>query len=117
MSSLDGLEHLVDGQRLLDMMSTLLERHDAVGVLSVPHVAHRDVAAKLLAGRWDYTRTGLLDDTHLRFYTRPSLTEALAISGLVPVDSDDVCWRRATSTSRRTTRSSRPDRWPTSSAA
>ena len=90
MSSLDGLEHLVDGQRLLDMMSTLLERHDAVGVLSVPHVGHRDVAAKLVAGRWDYTRTGLLDDTHLRFYTRRSLTEALATSGLVPVDSDDV---------------------------
>ena len=35
--------------------------------VSVPNVSHSDVASKLLAGRWDVTRSGLLDHTHLRF--------------------------------------------------
>ena len=39
-------------------------------VLSVPNVAHADVALALLDGRFRYTDTGLLDRTHLRFFTR-----------------------------------------------
>ena len=51
-------------------------------VISIPNVAHADLRLLLLEGRWTYQDTGLLDRTHLRFFTRESLRELLAANGL-----------------------------------
>ena len=51
-------------------------------VISIPNVAHADMRLLLLEGRWTYQDTGLLDRTHLRFFTRESLREFLAANGL-----------------------------------
>ncbi|MHB9004868.1 MAG: glycosyltransferase family 2 protein, partial [Coriobacteriia bacterium] len=45
---------------------------------------------KLVMGRWDYTDTGLLDETHVRFYTESSLKQTLAKSGLHLIARDDL---------------------------
>lgn len=87
---LDGLEHMVRHQDVLGAIREIAHDHDAPVVLSVPNVSHRDVGLKLLMGRWDYTDAGLLDETHVRFYTESSLRKALATSGLHLVDRDDV---------------------------
>ena len=72
--ALDVVEHLVAPQLLLARIATWMADHpSAVLGLSIPNVAYRDVAAKLLGGRWDVTPTGLLDHTHLRFFTDASL--------------------------------------------
>jgi len=52
-------------------------------VVSVPNVAHLWVRLQLLAGRFDYADRGILDRTHLRFFTRRTLVELLERAGLV----------------------------------
>ena len=42
-------------------------------VISLPNIAHGDVRLALLDGRFDYSATGILDNTHTKFFTRSSL--------------------------------------------
>jgi SAM-dependent methyltransferase len=77
----DVLEHLSDPGRVLELVRQLLLPGGYV-VTSIPNVAHGSVRLALLAGRFPYAELGLLDDTHLRFYTRSSMTELLGTAGL-----------------------------------
>lgn len=89
--ALDVLEHLSDPWEIASALAAWLGRHaDAVLVWSIPNVAHLDVASKLLAGRFELTDTGLLDRTHLRFFTEASVAELARRAGFVEVGSDDV---------------------------
>ena len=47
-------------------------------LLSIPNIAHADVRLALLRGDFDYQWCGILDETHLRFFTRRSLETFLA---------------------------------------
>lgn len=78
----DVLEHLRDPDAALADVLTLLAPGGRV-IVSVPNVAHIDVRLMLLEGRWDYQGTGLLDATHLRWFTKTSLRAMLANAGLV----------------------------------
>jgi glycosyltransferase involved in cell wall biosynthesis len=49
--------------------------------LSVPNVAHKDLALKLLLGRWDVTEDGLLDHTHVTLYNHSRLTQLMKSVG------------------------------------
>jgi 2-polyprenyl-3-methyl-5-hydroxy-6-metoxy-1,4-benzoquinol methylase len=51
-------------------------------IISVPNVANIWVRLNLLLGRFNYTERGILDRTHLRFFTRRSLTAMLSSIGL-----------------------------------
>ena len=64
----DVLEHLADPARLLRDCKSLLAPGGRV-VISVPNVANVFVRLSLLFGRFNYTDRGILDRTHLRFYT------------------------------------------------
>ena len=77
----DVLEHLVDPGRVLATLGRSL-RLDGVAVVSVPNVAHLWMRLSLLAGRFDYADRGILDRTHLRFFTRRSLRALLHEAGL-----------------------------------
>lgn len=69
----DVLEHLVEPGEALEATKALLT-HDGCVVASIPNVRHRSVVWPLLRhGTWDYEPTGLLDYTHLRFFTRSSM--------------------------------------------
>lgn len=81
----DVLEHLRDPLPVLRGARRLLSPGGSV-IISVPNVAHGDVRMALLAGRFAYTKVGLLDDTHTRFFTRDSLTRFLTDAGFVLVD-------------------------------
>ena len=79
---LDTLEHLVDTDGFLSGLARASDvLHDPALVVSIPNTGHFDLGAKLLAGRWDVTPTGLLDETHLRFFTEHSLERVLATHG------------------------------------
>ena len=56
----------------------------------MPNVAHADLAAQLLMGRWEVTDTGLLDRTHLSLFTDRRLASALEDCGFGTVDRNDV---------------------------
>lgn len=92
----DVLEHLRDPAAVLaDLVQFLTD--DGVVVISVPHVGHVDVRLHLLSGRWEYQPDGLLDTTHLRWFTRASLRELLAGVGFVATELDPVRFERGVS--------------------
>ena len=71
----DVLEHLVDPWGALRCALGLLRPNGCV-VASIPNVRFGPVvSALLLRGRWNYTDVGVLDRTHLRFFTRSSMIE------------------------------------------
>jgi O-antigen biosynthesis protein len=77
----DVLEHLKDPLSLLQRLRDFLAP-DGYFVISVPNVAHGSVRLALLQGRFRYQRGGLLDRTHLRFFTWKSLEQLLDEAGL-----------------------------------
>lgn len=87
---LDILEHLSDSDQILRAVARLAREHTAYVVLSAPNVAHGDIGRKLAFGVWDYTETGLLDHTHMRFFDNKLFGKSLAKAGLHVVDSHDI---------------------------
>jgi 2-polyprenyl-3-methyl-5-hydroxy-6-metoxy-1,4-benzoquinol methylase len=80
----DVLEHLVDPLRTVVGLNRWLAPGGRV-VVSVPNVAHLLIRLSLLVGRFDYFDRGILDRTHLRFFTDRSLRRLLGAAGLVVV--------------------------------
>lgn len=77
----DVLEHLplpeVILQKLVD-----LQPAGSIFIISVPNIANLWIRLNLLMGKFDYTDRGILDRTHLRFFTRKSLSAMLKHAGL-----------------------------------
>ena len=78
----DVLEHLREPGRALRGLRPLLGSQGYV-VASIPNVVHASVLAEMLGGRFPYRPGGLLDDTHLRFFTRDSIYECFEGAGFV----------------------------------
>jgi SAM-dependent methyltransferase len=79
---LDVLEHVVEPELVLAVLNRVTAAHPGVElVVSIPNIAHRDIARRLLVGQWEMTDSGLLDRTHLRFFTDRSLTELMTSAG------------------------------------
>ena len=76
----DVLEHLPDPLRVMRNVHSLLNPGARV-VISVPNVAHVSVRAQLFFGKFQYSARGILDSTHLRFFTRRSVKDLLTDSG------------------------------------
>ena len=78
----DVLEHLRDPASVLREALTLLDPAFGTVIASVPNVAHVSVRLELLLGSFRSEATGILDATHLHFFTRDSLQHLLAANGL-----------------------------------
>lgn len=76
----DVLEHLEDPASALRTASGLLAAGGAV-IASVPNVAHWTIRVNLLRGRFDYQPIGLMDATHLRWFTQAGLERLFSSSG------------------------------------
>jgi 2-polyprenyl-3-methyl-5-hydroxy-6-metoxy-1,4-benzoquinol methylase len=81
----DVLEHLRDPLPVLRSSRALLAP-GGYAVLSIPNVAHGSVRLSLLKGRFDYRPLGLLDSTHIRFFTRDNLKALLRDAGFAATD-------------------------------
>jgi len=77
----DVLEHLNDPLPVLVALDRALAADGRV-IVSVPNVAHLWVRFSLALGRWDYADRGILDRTHLRFFTKRSFAALLRDAGL-----------------------------------
>ena len=80
----DVLEHLAWPVGVLRQYLALLKPHGTV-IVSLPNVGLWSVRLQHLAGRFDYEETGVLDRTHLRFFTRRSALRMLDAAGLKPL--------------------------------
>lgn len=85
----DVLEHLAEPWNVLRALRSRLNQGGAV-VVSIPNVAHWDVRIGLLAGKFDYQDEGVLDSTHLRFFTRRTVWEMLEQTGYRVVTANRV---------------------------
>ena len=70
----DVLEHVVSADELLVFFSKFLKPNGKI-IISLPNIAHFDIVRGLMNGKFNYNHIGLLDNTHLRFYTRSSFEE------------------------------------------
>jgi 2-polyprenyl-3-methyl-5-hydroxy-6-metoxy-1,4-benzoquinol methylase len=76
----DVLEHLVDPWATLARHRPLLAPGGTL-LVSLPNVQFVGVIAGLLRGRWEYRQRGIMDRTHLRFFTRRSAAAMIACAG------------------------------------
>lgn len=76
----DVLEHLLDPVSVLSQCRDLLAENGRV-IVSLPNVAFLSNRFKLMLGKWDYTDTGLLDRTHLKFFTLKSAKQMIHDAG------------------------------------
>lgn len=78
--AMDVLEHLRDPARVLQRLKALL-RPDGQLLCTGPNVAYWAIRKELLLGRWGYTDAGIMDRTHLHFYTASTWKELLEGNG------------------------------------
>lgn len=76
----DILEHLVNPDQVLRRYAPLLKPNGTL-LISIPNVQHVSVLSNLFRGDWKYQNSGILDRTHLRFFTKKSFTRFLNDGG------------------------------------
>jgi O-antigen biosynthesis protein len=85
----DVLEHLRWPERVLTRVRSLLAPGGYV-LISLPNVATLRLRLRFLRGKFEYTDQGIMDRTHLRFYTLKSARELVLTCGYTIVHSDSV---------------------------
>ncbi|MEY8353121.1 bifunctional glycosyltransferase/class I SAM-dependent methyltransferase [Lachnospiraceae bacterium 54-53] len=76
----DVLEHLYRPEAVLANIKRFLKPGGAV-LASIPNVMHISVISELLNGFWTYQESGILDRTHLRFFTKTEITRMFSKAG------------------------------------
>jgi O-antigen biosynthesis protein len=79
---LDVLEHLYDPWRALLHVRRWLAPETRV-LASIPNIRNIAVLDELAAGRWQYAESGVLDVTHVRFFTKRELRRMFEETGYV----------------------------------
>ncbi len=80
----DVLEHLRDPWKTIKKHNALV-KNDGIILCSIPNVRHYRVIKKLVfKGKWEYQDDGIMDKTHLRFFTLSSIIELLIDAGFEP---------------------------------
>lgn len=81
----DVLEHLYDPTAVLRKVSRVLAE-DGIILMSIPNVRFCDVLRMLGNGRWQYMDAGILDRTHVRFFTAHEMRRMVRHAGLEVLD-------------------------------
>jgi len=77
----DVLEHLRDPYTVLKKAATQLNDNGTI-LISIPNVSHNSIIVDLINNNFEYRELGLLDNTHIRFFTRKSLLKMVDDAGL-----------------------------------
>lgn len=75
------LEHLLDPWQVVRDLAGLL-RPGGLFVASSPNIANRQVIRELVMGRFEYREEGVMDQTHLRWFTPASFARLFTDAGL-----------------------------------
>lgn len=79
--ALDVLEHLRDPWAVLRQYVSLLS-DDGVVIASIPNINHHSIRARLALDVFPYEPAGILDDTHVRFFTLTEIYKLFSSAGL-----------------------------------
>ena len=77
----DVLEHLPDPVAALSKAASLLKKNGRI-LISIPNITHNDILLKACADHFTYTKTGLLDETHLHFWGAKDIQPFAELCGL-----------------------------------
>ena len=89
----DVIEHLADPWKAMRNMWELLVPQGLV-IASIPNVAHIRNVFNILRGFWSYQELGLLDRTHLRFFTKKEIIKLFEEAGF---SIEDIKWWKVVS--------------------
>lgn len=78
----DVLEHFLDPWSVLEMLKTFM-KPSAIIIASIPNIQHWSIQLRLNQGDWRYSESGLLDKTHVRFFTRDTMVELFEKAGFL----------------------------------
>lgn len=78
----DILEHLKNPQKVLAFLNKNFLKKKGKIIISLPNIAHLTVRLKLLTGKFPFQETGILDKTHLHFYTLKTARDLIENSNL-----------------------------------
>ncbi|MBI9072781.1 MAG: class I SAM-dependent methyltransferase [Melioribacteraceae bacterium] len=81
----DVLEHLYDPYTVLKKIKTKLKVEGEI-VASIPNIGHWSIIKDLLQGEWEYQDWGILDRTHIRFFTKKSLLKMFEGADLLMIN-------------------------------
>jgi 2-polyprenyl-3-methyl-5-hydroxy-6-metoxy-1,4-benzoquinol methylase len=76
----DVLEHLYNPWQTLQSLNTLIPKDCSI-FASIPNIQHWSVIFGLISGNFNYTESGLLDKTHLRFFTKSTIISLFSNNG------------------------------------
>jgi len=76
----DVIEHLKDPQKVLEKCKKLLKPGGLI-FISTPNIAHISIRLELMCGNFDYEPMGILDNTHLKYFTKKSLSGLVKSAG------------------------------------
>ncbi|MEK4360319.1 methyltransferase domain-containing protein [Paenibacillus sp. FSL M7-1455] len=79
----DVLEHLKRPELVLEKCKYLI-KSDGQVLASIPNIAHMSIVLNLINGVFEYQKIGLLDNTHLKFFTKETALELFEKSGFLP---------------------------------
>ncbi len=85
----DVVEHLVNPEQLFQGIKQLL-KPDGILLFSIPNITHIAAGLELVLGHFGYRSNGLLDSTHVRFYSRQSFLNKLEAYGIYPEEIDTI---------------------------
>jgi 2-polyprenyl-3-methyl-5-hydroxy-6-metoxy-1,4-benzoquinol methylase len=77
----DVLEHLKDPWTVIKKHKRYLKKDGRI-LASIPNIRHQAVLLPLLYGAWTYRNEGILDSTHLRFFTLREIKRMFRSAGL-----------------------------------
>ena len=85
----DVLEHLYDPWKVIHMLSFYLKPSGRI-LASIPNTQNISLILQLLNGKWTYTEYGLLDATHIRFFTMDEIFKLFSGTGYQIIDCASI---------------------------
>lgn len=90
---LDVIEHLTHPEIILSQVRAHLKKGGTL-IVSTPNIAHASIRWMLARGKFDYAASGILDKTHVHFYTQSSfrtLLNNLGFKKLELIPTNGMC--------------------------
>lgn len=100
----DVLEHLKNPAQTLVRVGKFLKPGGYV-LASIPNIVHASVIFEMAQGRFEYNNVGLLDNTHIRFFTRQTIYSTFEAAGycITALDRNKVALHETEFKTRRLT--------------